>query len=300
MARARLAREWGRRAGVATLAARRWLAPQTSLFAAALGFQALLALVPILLVLARVAGPLLGRETARQSLAEAAVRFAGPGADRIVSALIELVAAAHGQTTRTLLGVSLLLFFASSFFARSQMALDAVWGVEHKKLGRKLVDRAISLGQALLAVGVSLLVLAAGAVRAVVRPLLTEAGAVGALAWEVWTRVGTLLMTVIVLAAAFRYIPFVRPRPRLAAVLAGAVPAALALHLANEVIGLVVSRSALVPLFGAGGTLVAILVWAQYSASIVLFGAHLCRAWGETNTGVLRPDSAPPAATRGQ
>jgi len=106
-----------------------------------LGFQALLALVPILLVLARVAGPLLGRETARQSLAEAAVRFAGPGADRIVSALIGLVAAAQGQTTRTVLGVLLLLFFASSFFARSQMALDAVWGVDHKKLGRKLVDR---------------------------------------------------------------------------------------------------------------------------------------------------------------
>ena len=102
-----------------------------------------------------------------------------------------------------------------------------------------------------------------------------------------------LLMTVAVLAAAFRYIPFVRPRPRLAAALAGAVPAALALHLANEVIGLVVSRSALVPLYGAGGTLVVILLWAQYSASIVLFGAHLCRAWDESGADTASPRAEP-------
>ncbi len=75
------------------------------------------------------------------------------------------------------------------------------------------------------------------------------------------------------------------------------MPATLALQLANEVIGVVVSRSALVPLFGAGGTLVVILLWAQYSASIVLFGAHLCRAWDEA--GADSPSPQPVAARIG-
>ena len=72
------------------------------------------------------------------------------------------------------------------------------------------------------------------------------------------------------------------------------MPASLALHLANEVIGLVIARSALVSLYGAGATLVAILLWAQYSALIVLLGAELCRAWGESASAA--PPEAPAEA----
>ena len=61
---------------VLAVAVRRWLAPRTSLFAAALGFHALLALAPMLMVLLSAAGRLLGQESARSSLSEAAVRFA--------------------------------------------------------------------------------------------------------------------------------------------------------------------------------------------------------------------------------
>jgi membrane protein len=274
-------RPWRRFPSVLAVATRRWLAPRTSLFAAALAFQALLAIAPLLLVLLSVAGRLLGHERARGSLAEAAVRFAGPGADRVVSALLDLMGESRGQTSGTVLGITLMLFFASSFFALLRMALDAVWEVRGKRLGRKLFERAISFAQTLLAIAVLALLLAVGAARAIVGPWLVRTGAVGAMAWATWTRVGTLLMTSVVLAAMFRYIPFVRPRPRAGAVLAGAIPAALALNLANEVIGLIIAKSALVPLYGAAGTLVVILLWVQYSAWIFLLGAEVCRAWDD-------------------
>ena len=97
------------------LAVGRWMAPRTSLFAAALAFHALLALAPMLMVLLSAAGRLLGQDSARRSLSEAAVRFAGPGADQMVSALLGLLTATRWQSAGTVLGVVLLLFFASSF-----------------------------------------------------------------------------------------------------------------------------------------------------------------------------------------
>jgi len=260
----------------------RWLAPRTSLFAAALAFHALLALAPMLMVLLSATGRLLGQESARRSLSEAAVRFAGPGADQMVSALLGLLTATRWQSAGTVLGVALLLFFASSFFATLRDAFDAVWEVRSKGFGRSLLGRVASYGQTLLAVAAAILVLAAGALRSMVGPMLAKAGTVGAITWMAWTRLGTLLMIIAALGAVFRYVPSVRPRPRRGAILAGALPAALLLNLASEVFGLVIARSAVASLYGAAASVIMFLLWVQYAAWIVLLGAEICRAWDES------------------
>jgi len=268
---------------VLALAVTRWLAPRTALFAAALAFHALLALAPMLMVLLSSAGRLLGQESARRSLSDAAVRFAGPGADQMVSALLDLLTATRWQLTGTLVGVALLLYFASSFFAQLRAAFDAVWEVRQKGFGRSLLHRVISYGQTFLVVAAAILVLAAGALRSMVWPMLARAGTAGAITWMAWTRLGTLLMTFAALGAAFRFIPSVRPRPRRGAILAGALPAALLLNLASEVFGLVISRSALASLYGAAASVIMFLLWVQYAAWIVLLGAEVCRAWDESD-----------------
>lgn len=263
------------------VAVRRWLAPRTSLFAAALGFHALLALAPVLMVLLSAAGRLLGQESARRSLSEAAVRFAGPGADQMVSALLDLVTEARWKSAGTVLGVVLLLFFASSFFAQLRAAFDAIWDVRSKGFGHSLLGRAVSYGQTLLAVVAAILVLAAGSLRLTVAPVLARAGTAGAVAWLAWTRLTTLLMIVAALGMVFRYVPSVRPRPRRGAILAGALPAALLLNLASEVFGLFIAKSAVASLYGAAASVIMFLLWVQYAAWIVLLGAEVCRAWDE-------------------
>ena len=264
---------------VVAMATRRWLAPRTSLFAAALAFHALLALAPVMLVLLPAASRLLGRETVRRSLDEAAVRFAGPGADRVVSSLVGMVEPSRLRATGTLVGVALLIYFASTFFAQLRVALNAVWDVRPPSFGRTLVDRVTSFGQTLLALIAMLLVLAAGVARSMIHPMLPEFGEAGALAWMVWTRLGTLLMTAVLLAAAYRFVP--SSRPRMGAVAVGAIPAALILNMASELFAFVIARSALASLYGTAGSLIMFLLWVHYSAWIVLLGAELCRAWGE-------------------
>ena len=266
---------------VLAVATKRWLAPRISLFAAALAFHALLALAPMVLIMLSVAGRLLGEETARQSLAEVLVRFAGRGSEDLVAALLAMVIPSGKLATGTFVGVALLLYFASSFFAQLRAALDAVWEVRHKTLGRALLERLISFGETLLAMAAALVVLGLGVLRSVVWPLVAPSGASGETALNLWTRLGTLLMMLVVLIVAFRYLPYVRPRPSRAAVLAGALPAALLFNLASEVIGLIIRHSVLASLYGAAGSLIVFLLWVYYSVWIFLFGAEVCRAWDE-------------------
>ena len=269
---------WGR---VLSTAAARWAHPRISLFASALAFHALLALAPMLLMLLSIAGPLLGQEMARHALAEAVTRFAGEGADAAVTAVLDLVAQSRWSKGGTLVGVLLMLHFASSFFMRLRGALDAVWEVRRVGLRRNLLDRVTVFGETLVAIVAAVFVLAAGALRTVVFPFMQRAGAAGTLAWSAWTHLATFMMTALFMAAAYRYVPFVRPRPATRAVLAGALPTALLLNLANSLIGFIVTRSALASLYGAAGSLIVILLWTQYSALVFLFGAEVSRAWDE-------------------
>jgi membrane protein len=263
------------------IALRRWMAPRTSLFAAALAFQALLALAPILLVLTSVAGRLLGQETARRSLMDAAVRFAGPGAEQVASTFLDMITGVGGYTAGTILGVVLLLFFGSSFFAQLRAALDSIWEIQGRGIRQAFFARVLSFVETIAALSAAMLILGAGALRTIVWPMLARTGQVGVVAWTAWTRIGTLAMTCALLGAAFRYIPDVRPRPGWAAVLSGALPAGVALGVAGELFSFVIGKSALASLYGAAGSVIMFLLWVQYSTWVVLFGAELCRAWDE-------------------
>jgi membrane protein len=250
--------------------------------AAALAFQALLALAPILLVVLPAASRIFGREETQRSFADAADRFIGPGADRVVTTLQGFIAAAHPQKAGTVFGVALLLFFASTFFARFRAALDTIWEVRPKSLRQALLGRVISFVEAAAAFAGALLVLAVGVMRSVLRPALAHFGLPGTTVFTGWSRLGTLLLTVAALSLALRYIPSVRPRPRWGAVFAGALPTAVTLNLATDLFGLFVVRSTLASLYGAAASLIIFLLWVSYSAWIVLFGAEMCRAWQET------------------
>jgi membrane protein len=271
-------------ATVLAIAWRRWKQPRTSLFAAALAFQALLALAPILLVVLPAASRIFGREETQKSLADAADRFIGPGGDRVVTALEAFLSAAHPKMSGTVFGGVLLLYFVSTFFYRFRAALDAIWEVQPRGLRQALLARVIAFAEAAAAFAGGLLVLALGVVRSILRPVIVRLGMAGTTVLTGWSRLGTLVLTIGALSLTLRYIPSVRPRPRWASVLAGAVPTAATLNLATDLFGLFLVRSTLASLYGAAASLIIFLLWVSYSTWIVLFGAEICRAWQETES----------------
>lgn len=258
------------------------MAPRTSLFAAALAFQALLALAPVLLVLIPAATRLIGQEETQRGFSDAIERFAGRGAAQVGSTLLELVASAPAPRGGTVFGIALLLYFVSTFFAQFRAALDSVWEAGPLGFRGALRARAVSFIEAIIAFAAALVVLAWCATRSIFQPLLESFGAVAPLALTGWTRLGTLGTTFLSLVIVFRYIPSVRPRPGWSAVAAGAIPATLLLNAATDVFGLLVAQSALASLYGTAASLVMFLLWVYYSAWVVLFGAETCRAWEKT------------------
>jgi membrane protein len=270
---------------VGGLAVRRWLGGRTPQLAAALAFHAVLAMAPLLLVLLAVAGRFLGREAARQGVSHAAGRVAGLQAERVAEGMVELITASEWRTTSAVLGFGLLLLFASSFFVQLRSALNAVWGTTHRGFRQLLLRRLLSLGEMLVAVTIAMLVLAVGVLRSVAFPLLQARGFGVRWAWVGVSHLGTLLGTVLVLGAAYAYLPEVKPRPSRDAVLAGALPAAVILGVFSHVSGRFISASALASLFGAASSVIVALLWMYYSAWILLLGAEICRAWDEVRSG---------------
>ena len=252
------------------------MAPRTSLFAAALAFQALLALAPALLVLVPTATRLLGQEETQRGFADAIERFAGRGSAQVGRALLELVASAPAPRGGTLFGVVILLYFVSTFFAQFRAALDAVWETGPQGIRGAVVARAISFLEAILAFAGALLLLAWCATRSIAQPIFESFGAAAVTSWA---RLGTLGMTALALAIVFRYIPSVRPRPAWSAVAAGALPTTILLNAATDLFGLLVAQSALASLYGTAASLIMFLLWVYYSAWVLLFGAEVARAW---------------------
>jgi len=95
--------------------------------AAAVAFNAVLALAPLLLLLLTLAGRLLGREAAQQELLEAAERVAGPGGSEVATTVMNMVVSARSRNVATVVGAVLMLFFASRFFFCLKEALNTVW-----------------------------------------------------------------------------------------------------------------------------------------------------------------------------
>jgi len=285
-------RQRGQVFAVGKLATARWLGGRTPQLAAALAFHALLAMAPLLLLLLAVAGRLLGREAARDGVAHAARRIAGLQAERAAEGMLSLITASPWRTTSAVLGVGLLLLFASSFFVQLRSALNVVWGTTHRGFREILLRRLISLAETLVAVIIALLVLAVGVLRSVAFPLLAARGLGERWVWVGLSHLGTLVGTVLVLGVAYTYLPEVKPRPSREAVLAGAMPAAVILAVFSHVSGRFISASALASLFGAASSVIVALLWMYYSAWILLLGAEICRAWDEVR-------SAQPGRLRG-
>jgi membrane protein len=59
----------------------------------------------------------------------------------------------------------------------------------------------------------------------------------------------------------------------------GAALTSLLFTVGKFVIGLYLGKSAVASAYGAGGSLVIIVVWVYYSAQILLFGAEFTKVW---------------------
>jgi membrane protein len=272
--------------------ARNWSADNASTTGASLAFFCAFSLAPLLVILAAVAGAIIGAEAAYGQIGAQLTGLFGQGMSRVLLEAVRRSQQADGLIA-TGISVVTLLIGATTVLAALEAALQTIWrdtALTRSGIWGWFRTRLLSLGF-ILALGFLLLIsLTITTGLANVRewfvdrhPLLV--GAVGGIDLLL-----SLLCVSGLFAVIYRYMPARRLPWRV--VLTGGFFTALLFDVGRWAVGLYLAHSAQPTAFGAAASFAALLLWLYYTAQIFLFGAEFTACLG----GRRREGQAPAKA----
>jgi membrane protein len=255
----------------------RWSADQAATIGAALAFYCAFSIAPLLVILLKLAGWIVGVEAAYGHLSsQLAALFGKSTADVLLDAMRSSQTA--DGLVATVLSAATLLLGATTVFNALESALEQIWGA------RELVPKGVRgwIRARLLSFG---LILAVGFLLLVSLSLTT---ALTALREAIFTgfvvltgvldfAISTALVTGLI-ALIYRYMPARRLSWR--PIVWGALVTALLFHLGRWAIAWYLGRSTQPSAFGAAASFAALLLWLYYSAQIFLLGAEFTACFG--------------------
>jgi membrane protein len=234
--------------------------------AAAIGYRAVFALAPLLLVAIAVAGALFGESASQGLLTEQLGQLMG---ERLAGDIEDILIQARDATTAGVIGFALLVWAGSGLFTEVQGSLNTINDVPPKKLqgiGQAIRQRLLTLA-AVLAGGIGLVLLVGSATLAAWLPAEWASGTVAFIATVAIFFVGIVL--------SFRFFTPYRPPWRVVAL--GAIVTEVAMVIVGALVGLFVGREGAASASGIAGSVVAILLVVYFLAAVYLLGASLTR-----------------------
>lgn len=257
-----------------------WVGDNAAQMGAALAFYSVLSIAPLLVIVLALAALVLGPEAARgQIVAELQGHIGNDGAVAI-EAMIENAQQLEIGSLAATLGLATLLFGASGVFGQLQESLNAIWKVPAKTgpglvgmIRARFLSFTMVLGTGFLLLASLVLSAAIAGVGKYVGQWWPGAEAV----WHLANSLGTLVMATFLFAMIYKFLPDVKIAWR--DVWIGAALTAALFTIGKQFIGLYLGKSGIGSAYGAGGSLVVLVVWLYYSAQILLFGAELTHVW---------------------
>jgi membrane protein len=257
-----------------------WSSDQAATIGAALAFYCAFSIAPLLVILLKTAGWIVGAEAAFGHLsAQLTALFGKSTADVLLDAMRS--SQSGDGVVATIVSAVTLLLGATTVFNALEGALEQIWGARDlapKGVRGFIRTRLLSFGL-ILAVGFLLLVslslsTALTALReAIGRHFTGLVVLAGGLDFVISTGLVTGLIALI-----YRYMPARRMdwRP----ILWGALVTALLFHLGRWGIAWYLGRATQPSAFGAAASFAALLLWLYYSAQIFLLGAEFTACFG--------------------
>jgi membrane protein len=266
---------------IPVLAAKAWNADDILKHSAAVSFYTLFSLAPMLIIVVAVIGVFFGKEEASRQLQEQVTQLVGPASAEVVSAATKASDTEKQSVVATVFGVVLLMVGATTVFGQLQKSLNEIWGVEAKPdqsnwlllIIRRLVSFAmvVTIGFLLL---VSLVV--STALQTLLGSFHSKTLASPAFLQGVNVVVGLVVITSL-FALLFKVLPDVKLRWR--DVWIGAFLTSLLFSVGRMLIAIYLGHSTVASVYGAAGSLVALLIWVYYSSAILFYGVEFTRAY---------------------
>ncbi len=262
----------------------------TPVLAAGLAFYGLLSLAPALWVVVAVAGSLLGRESARAEVVSFVAGLTGPRVVRVVSSVLDSVAA--NGSVATVVGVGSMFLGATLAFSALQDILNQIWDVTPRERGvikGFIIKRLLSFAAVIL-VGILVIafLLTDTIISAAARFVPDRLPAPEALL-QMLSSAMSLAWTTLLFGVIYRLVPDRLIRWRDAWI--GAAVTSLLFVIGKTLITLYLGHVSFASAYGAAGSFVVFLLWVYYSAQIFLFGAEFTLVYAISSTHEQIPDT---------
>ena len=257
---------------------------------AALAYYTVFALSPFLILMIVLSSVGFGQEASSGHLVDQIRGLIGVEGAQFVQTLITNAYRADSNVLATVVSTIMVLLGASAVFVQLRNSLNASWRVTHTPMGtiRGFIQTRLFAIAVILGIGFLLLVsLVFSAVLAAVsdylgRNIAQLAGLVNVVEF-LMSFVGVTVM----FALMFKFIP--DAIVNWSDVWVGAGVTSVLFALGKLVIGVYLGNGAIGSTFGAASSLVIIMLWAFYSAQIVLFGAEFTRLYATRFGSGIRP-----------
>ena len=257
----------------------RYLARHGGLVAAGLALYALLAAVPMVAIVLRFVGPLVGEREARRSLTRLARRFLEPSAARTAQELITSASSQVPHDLGTVFAFVLAAWASTRLFTGMRELLDGLLGLRNTTMSfrRGLLDELKTRGIAFLLVLASgVLVLAAALIDGATEFLAESASSRMNLPLFA-VRAANNLVSAALLIGTITLILRHLPQKRMAwrSAFYGALFSGLATTFLRTPMLEFLSRTGASTALGAAGSAIALLVWLYLVAQLLVLGSAL-------------------------
>lgn len=261
-----------------------WNEDNAAHLAAALAYYTIFSFAPLFIIGVALAALVYGHDAAAGRIAGQVAAFTNSTRlAEFIENLIENARNPGASLATTVFGFVALLYGATGLFAELKNALNHIWDVPTKENQ--------GLWQAILVRLVALVVVVVGGFIMFASLVITTALSAATdwinANWEeaaVRTQavnfVFFFLITVLIFALVYKYVPDVRIAWH--DILIGAVATALLFSIGRLLISFYLSRSTIISVYGAAGSLIVLLLWTYYSAQIFFLGAEFTQVYGRT------------------
>lgn len=251
--------------------------------AAALAFNAIFSIPPLLIIIIRAAGFFFGDEVVSGKLADQLSGAIGEGAAQGIQDILKNAKFSGAGGIAFWIGLGTLIFASTTFFATLQQSLNTIWNLKVKPTNSILYmarERVFSFG---IILSIALLLLISFVISAAISILsgyLTRfIPDVAVWAIKLVDFVVSVGLITLLFGLIFKFLPDAEIRWK--DTLIGAAVTALLFTIGKFLISWYIGTSDPGSAYGAAGSVIIILVWIYYSSMIVLFGAEFTQQYAD-------------------
>lgn len=267
---------------VAVATVTEWIDDRASSKGAALAFYTLFSIAPILVLAIALAGYFFGAEAAEGELVTQLRGLIGQDGAEAVQAMLAAARDKESGLISTIVATVLLIIGATTVFAELKISLDELWEVRAQAesgLWAMIKTRLLSFGIVLV---LGFLLMVSLVVSAVLGVLQNYIGNLWGFSTELFCVI-SWLFTFFVIAFLFAVIYKMLPSIPLSwrDVWIGSLATAGLFILGKSLIGVYLGNSEVTSSFGAAGSVIALMLWVYYSASVFFLGAEFTRIYAQ-------------------